>query len=81
MVNITLTLLHHKIPYSRKVENWSKSDYVINAGPIYTYGNAGRAASQVWLGMGVQGIGVRGVPGSIPGEPPFYGVSVKNEIG
>ncbi len=46
-----ITVLHHTIPYSRKVENWSKSDYVINAGP--TCGNAVRAASQVWLGMGV----------------------------
>ena len=30
--------------------------------------------------MGVQGIRVREVPGLIPGEPAFYGVSVKNEI-
>ncbi len=44
------------------------------------YRKADWAASQVWLGMGVQGSGVQGVPVSIPGEPPFYGVSVKNEI-
>ena len=43
---------------------------------LYGYGNAGRAASQVWLGMGVQGIGVRGVPGSIPGGTGLlWGVS------
>ncbi len=45
---------------------------------LYTYGIAGRAASQSWLGMGGQGIGVRGVPGSIPGgTTPFDGVSFK----
>ena len=47
---------------------------------LYTYGIAGRAASQSWLGMGGQGIGVRGVPGSIPGAPPLLMVSVSNEI-
>ena len=45
---------------------------------LYRYGIAGRAASQVWLGMGVQGIGVRGVPGSIPGgTTTFDDVSFK----
>ncbi len=38
----------------------------------------GRAASQAWLGMGGQGIGVRGVPGSNPGgTTTFDGVSFK----
>ena len=53
-----------------------KFDYVFKAGPD-AYGNTGWAASQVWLGMSGQGIGVLGVPGSIPGEPLFFGVSVK----
>ncbi len=45
---------------------------------LYTYGIAGRAESQAWLGMGGQGIGVRGVPGSILGETTtFDGVSFK----
>ncbi len=45
---------------------------------LYTYRIAGRAASQVWLGLGGQGIGVRGVPGSIPGgTTTFDGVSFK----
>ena len=34
---------------------------------LYTYGIAGQAVSQAWLGMSGQGIGVRGVPGSILG--------------
>ncbi len=35
---------------------------------LYTYVIAGRAASQVWLGIGGQGIDLRAwVPGSIPG--------------
>ena len=42
---------------------------------LYTYRIASRAASQVWLGIGGQRIGVRGVPGSIPGGTiPFDGV-------
>ncbi len=45
---------------------------------LYRYGIAGGAASQVWLGMGVQGIGVGGVPGSIPGgTTTFDDVSFK----
>ncbi len=45
---------------------------------LYRYRIAGRAASQAWLGMGGQGIGVRGVPGSIPWETTtFDGVSFK----
>ncbi len=45
---------------------------------LYRYGIAGQAASQVWFGMGVQGIGVRGVPGSIPGgTTTFDDVSFK----
>ena len=37
------------------------------------YEIAGRAASQLWLGMGGQGIGVRGVLGSIPaGNHPCW---------
>ncbi len=36
--------------------------------------------SQSWLGMGGQGIGVREVPGSIPGGGPLLlMVSVSNE--
>ncbi len=31
--------------------------------------------------MGDDGFGVREVPGSNPGEPPFLKVSVSNEIG
>ena len=42
---------------------------------------AARAASQAWLGMGGQGIGERGFPSLIPGEPPLLMVSVLNEIG
>ena len=39
---------------------------------------AARAVSQEWVGMGWQGIGVRGVPGLIPGETPLLsGVNVK----
>ena len=30
------------------------------------------AASQVWLGMGWEGIGMQGDLGLIPGEPPFF---------
>ncbi len=45
---------------------------------LFKYGSAGRAASQSWLGMGGQGIGVRGVLGSIPGgTTTFDGVSFK----
>ncbi len=45
---------------------------------LYMYRIAGRAASQLWLGMGGQGIDVRGVPGSITGgTTPFDGVSFK----
>ena len=40
--------------------------------------NAGRATSQSWLGMGGQGIGVRGVLGPIPwGTTPFDSVTFK----
>ncbi len=35
-------------------------------------GKAARAASQVWLGMDGQGIGVRGIPGSISVKTPFF---------
>ena len=45
---------------------------------LYRYGNAGRAASQVWRVMGDHRFGVREVPGS---KPPFLKVSVSNEIG
>ncbi len=69
------------IIYYRKCKNWSKSDYVIDTGSMHVYGIAGRAASQAWLGMGGQGIGVRGVPGSIPGGTTAFVVSVSNEIG
>ena len=42
------------------------------------YGIAARAVSRVWLGMGGQEIGVRGVPGSIPGgTTTFDGVNFK----
>ncbi len=45
---------------------------------LCTNANAALAASQSWLGMGGQGISVRGVPGSIPrGTTPFDGVSFK----
>ena len=48
---------------------------------LYTYGIAGRSASQAWLGMGDQGIGVRGVSGSIPGGTTICdGVTVSNEL-
>ena len=52
------------------------SQYVINTGPLHV-----RVTSRTSFGMG--GIGVRGVPISIPGgaEPPVFGVSVSNEIG
>ncbi len=43
------------------------------------YGIAARAASQAWLGMSGQGIGVRVVPSLIPGEPSLLMVSVSNE--
>ncbi len=48
---------------------------------LYRYGIAGRAASQSLLGMGGRGIGVRGVPGANPGEPPLLMVALANEIG
>ncbi len=46
---------------------------------LYTYGITGRAASQAWLGMGGQVIGVRGVPGLNRGGggTPFDSVSFK----
>ena len=44
------------------------------------YRIAGWAASQAWRGMGGQGIGVRGVPGSIPGGTTTFD-AVSNEIG
>ena len=44
------------------------------------YGIAAQVVSQAWLGMGGQGIGVQGVLGLIPGEPPLFVVSVSNEI-
>ena len=72
---LTLTAPNDIEYYYRKCKNWSKPDYVIDTGPIYTYGVAGRAASQSWLGMGGQEIGVRGV------EPPLLMLSVSNEIG
>ena len=38
----------------------------------YGYGNAGRAALQVWRAMGDHGFGVREVPGSnLRGNPHF----------
>ncbi len=40
-----------------------------------------RTASQAWLGMGGQVIGVRGALSSIPGEPSLLMVSVSKEIG
>ena len=47
---------------------------------LYMYGIVARAASQAWLGMDGQGIGVQGVQGSIPGgTTPFDGVSFKWE--
>ena len=48
---------------------------------LYGYGNAGRAASQVWRAMGDRGFGVRDVLGSNPRGTPFLKVSVSNEIG
>ncbi len=48
---------------------------------LYRYVIAGRAASQLWLGMGGRGIGVRGVLGSNPGGTTLLMVSVSNEIG
>ncbi len=61
---LTLTVPHH----------WSKSDYVINAEFIYRYETAARGASQnvAWHGWANR---VRGKPL----EPPFLGVSVKND--
>ncbi len=45
---------------------------------LYGYGNAGRAASQAWRGMGGDGFGVREVTGSNPGVTPiFEGVSIE----
>ena len=48
---------------------------------LYGYGNAGRAAPQVWRAMGDHGFGVREVEVQIPGRTPFLKVSVSNEIG
>ncbi len=58
---------------------WTPIFYLILTLTGPSYGIAGRAASQSWLGMGGRGIGVRGVPGSNPGggTTPFDGVSFK----
>ena len=47
---------------------------------LYTYGIVfpGRVTGVAWHEW--SGIGVRGVLGSIPGEPPLLMVSVSNEI-
>ena len=39
---------------------------------LYGYGNAGRAALQVWCAMGDHRFGVREVPGSNPGGTPIF---------
>ena len=54
------------------------ANYVINTGPIYTETLAEyhHRCGLAWL----FNRGARG-PGSIPGKPPFFGVSIKNEIG
>ncbi len=69
---LTLNVLHHTVRYSRKVKNWFKSGYAINPRPS--------TQGQVCLGMGRQWIGVQGVLGLIPEEPPFLGVLVSNEF-
>ena len=74
---ITLTVLHHTIPYSRKVENWCKSDYVIKAGPIYIWKRwlgsvtcvAWRRCSRYW--------GARGPRLDSGGNRPLMGCQLK----
>ncbi len=55
---LTRTPLNLTKHYCRKCKNWSKSPTTSSIQGLYTYGIAVRAASQVWLGMGGQGIGV-----------------------
>ncbi len=39
---------------------------------LYGYGNAGRAALQVWRAIGEHRFGVREVPGSKPRGNPYF---------
>ncbi len=79
--NLIKTLLHHTIPYSKKVENWSKSDYVINAGPIIRTETLAGQRHRCGLAWVFKGLGCEGSPVQFRGKPTFYGVSVKTEIG
>ncbi len=79
-ISLTLTPLNLTKHYCRKWKNWS-SPTTSSIQGLYTFGITGHLASQAWLGMRGQGIGVRGVLGSIPREPPLLMVSVSNEIG
>ena len=82
---LSLTVLYTiLIPYSGEVENWcNKSDYVINAGPTYVRKRWPSSVTGVaWHGCSrdrgaCEGFRVRFRGG---GGPPFYEVSVKNEI-
>ena len=72
---ITLTILHHTIPYSREVENWSKSDHVINAGTMYIRKSwPGSVTSVAWHGCS-RDCGARGPGFDSGGTALFGGVS------
>ena len=68
---LTLPPLNLTIYYCSKWGMCTKSEYIITHRPYIWVEMDTQAASQVWLGIGGQGIRVRGVPGSIPKEDPL----------
>ncbi len=71
------SILNYTIQYSRKVENWSKSDYVINAGPIYVRKRwPGSVTGVAWHGCS-RDRSARGPRFDSGGNRPFMGCQLK----
>ncbi len=67
-------------PYSRKVENWYKSDNVINAGPIYVRKRwSGSVTGVAWHGCS-RDRGARGPRFDSRGNRPFMGCHLKMRL-
>ncbi len=77
----TLTPLNLTKHYCRK--NWSKSDYIIDTGPIHVTRTESLARQHHRRGLAwmVNALVCEGSRDQFQGEPPLLMMSVSNEIG